>query len=593
MAHQTSAIVVATALHSYSEQIEDGRIETITNMSIEEVIKGDPGSDRIDVREPGGVVDGRAMIVPGVPRFEEGERYVLFLTDADGVWRVRDLALGKFSFRTDQSGRKLLVRDEGEIVGWDGDHKPHQEGHRSEAGFLDFLRVEGKGGMGTMNYLVPKEPLMAEAKVTLQPAPNATTFSATSYTFTLSGSLGGRWNVFPTAVTFFSVGTEPGAPGGGSTAITTAFGSWNGDPNSNVNYVYAGQDTSGTHTGGVSRPDSQNSITFEVDLFSFGAGPFQCSANSYSGTLGLGGITSTNGTHAGPNNETFVTAKEGDVAMNKGIANCSLLINSGDFDSAVTHEVGHTLGFRHSDQTRADDPATPCSTDPTLECSNNAIMKSFVSSGLHAALQPWDQHAVAAVYPGTGTGGTAPGVPSGVNARATSTTAVLVTWNAVTGATSYKILRKSPGTAFVQISTTTSTSFTDTTVAANTAYLYEIQAVNGGGTSAPSAPDLATTVIFTDDPLTPRVTVIKAIHLSQLRVAVNAVRALAGLGAGTYTDAATPGVIVKAIHITQLRNALDQALSALGLASGGYTDSVVPGIVIKAVHFQELRNRVK
>lgn len=593
MVHQASTIVVASALHSYSEQLQDGRIETVTTMSIEEVIKGTPGGDRIDVREPGGVVDDRAMFVPGVPRFEDGERYVLFLTDADGAWRVRDLVLGKLAFHTDRVGRKVLIRDEGEIIGWDVDGKPHREAHRAASEFLDFLRVEGKGGMGTENYLTPKEPLLsASAKAALQPAPNAT-FTATSYTYTLSGSLGGRWTVFPSAVTFKSIGSEPGAPGGGTTAINAAFSSWNGDPNSNVNYVYGGSDTSGTHNGGVSTSDGQNSITFESDLSSFGAGPFQCSSNSYSGTLGLGGITNASGNHSGPNNETFVTAHEGDVAMNKGIANCTLLFNSGDFNSAVAHEVGHTLGFRHSDQTRADNPSTPCTTDPTLECSTNAIMKSFVASGLNAALQVWDQHAVAAVYPNSGGGGTVPPAPTGVNARATTSTSILITWNAVTGATSYQLFRKGPGTGYVQIAAPTATSYTDSTVAANTAYLYRVRAVNAAGASVDSAPDLATTVIFVDDPLAAG-TPIKAVHLAQLRTAVNAVRALAGFGPGTYTDAATPGIVVKAVHVTELRTQLDQAMSALGLTTGGWTDALTPRLtVIKAIHFQEIRNRVK
>jgi hypothetical protein len=84
--------------------------------------------------------------------------------------------------------------------------------------------------------------------------------------------------------------------------------------------------------------------------------------------------------------------------MNRGIANCALLFNNGDFNTAVTHEVGHTLGFRHSDQTRADNPNIPCSNDPSLECSSSAVMKAFVTQGINAALQPWDQHAVQAVY---------------------------------------------------------------------------------------------------------------------------------------------------------------------------------------------------
>jgi len=100
-------------------------------------------------------------------------------------------------------------------------------------------------------------------------------------------------------------------------------------------------------------------------------------------------------------------------------------------------------------------------------------------------------------------------------------------------------------------------------------------------------------VIFTDDPLVARVTIIKAVHLAEFRTAVNAVRALAGLAPATFTDAASPGVVVKAIHVTQLRSALDASLTALGLPAGGYTDPTLTSVVIKAVHFQEIRNRVK
>ena len=148
------------------------------------------------------------------------------------------------------------------------------------------------------------------------------------------------------------------------------------------------------------------------------------------------------------------------------------------------------------------------------------------------------------------------------------------------------------GTGYVSLGTTTATSFTDTGASPNTAYLYKVRAINAGG-SADSAPDLAMTVIFTDDPLVAGSTIIKAVHLAELRTAVNAVRALAGLAAATFTDAATLGVIVKAVHINELRTDLDQAMSALGLPTGGYTDTLTAGVVIKAIHFQEIRNRVK
>lgn len=602
---RADAVVVASPLASYTRMTDAGFIETVSTFSIEEVIKGAIDTHTIDVVEPGGVFQTRAIIISGVPRFEDGKRYLLFLTSAADGWHIRDLALGKFSFATDAAGRNLLVRDEEELVGWDPDGTPHFEPHRGAALFLAYLRRAARGVTPVRDYPLPKDPVVlpnrllpalssvAPLSASLTPAVTAT-FTAKSYTFSLDSTAtgnGSRWNGFPSPVTFFSVGTEPGAPNGGVDAINAAFAAWNNDPNSNVNYVYGGADVSGLHTGGLTASDGQNTIAFEQNLSSFGVGPFTCSANGYSGTLGIGGVTKTSGTHTGPDGNTFYTTAEGDVQMNQGIANCTLLFSNGDFNSALTHEVGHTLGFRHSDQTRADDPSIACASDPSLECADVAIMKSFVATGLKATLQPWDVHAVDAVYPGSAV--VAPTAPTGVNARATSSTSVLVTWNAVTGATSYDIFRRGPGTAYVKAGSVAApgTSFTDA-VSANTAYLYFVRAINAGGT-ADSAPDLATTVIFTDDPLVAGVTIIKAVHLAELRTAVNAVRALAGLAAGTYTDAATPGVVVKAVHINELRTQLDQAMSALALPTGGWTDTLGPGVPIKAIHFQEIRNRVK
>jgi hypothetical protein len=443
----------------------------------------------------------------------------------------------------------------------------------------------------TETSLFPSDSTKRSGRLTVHPAIAATAFTATSYTFIVSGSFGARWNVFPSAVGFYSVGSEPGAPGGGSTAINAAFSSWNGEANSNINYSYVGADASGTHNGGIGTADNQNSIAFERDLSGYGVGAFTCSGNSYSGTLGLGGITSASGSHAGPNGETFFTTHEGDVEMNKGIANCTLLFNNGDFNSAVTHEVGHTLGFRHSDQTRADNPSIACSSDASLECSTTAIMKSFIPNGLNAALQAWDQHAAAAVYPGSG--GTIPAAPAAVVATAVNSTTVSVSWNASSGATSYDIYRQGPGTGSGFVGSSSTTSFTDSTAAPNSAYLYRVRAKNAAGSSGDSAADLATTVIFTDDPLVPRSTVVKAVHLNELRTAINAVRALAGQSAAPFTDTVSRGVVVKAIHITQLRTYLDQAMTVLGFGTGGYTDATLTRVVIKAVHFQEIRDRVK
>ncbi len=578
------AIVVASLLDSHVVD-EAGALKTISSFSLEEAIKG-PLTSSFEVEEPGGILDERAMIIPGVPRFHPGERYVLLLLRTSHGWSVLNIALGKFTFRVDGEGKRVLSRDADEIHGWDRDGTVHRETLRDADLFLRFLRTEGRSGSDSAND--PPAPL--SERLDARFATDAT-YTATSYTSSTGGpaALGARWNVFPSAVPFYTVGTEPGAPGDGVTAVQTAFASWNGDANSNVNYAYAGQDTSGAHTSGLHGADGENTIAFERDLSAYGVTPFQCTSSSYGGTLGLGGVTSASGTHSGPNSETFATTLEGDVEMNRGIANCTLLFNSGNWTSAVTHEVGHTLGFRHSDKSRDDSAACAA----PLECSSAAIMTALITNGLNGTLAAWDQHAVAAVYPGSG-GGTVPGAPSGVVARAVSSTSVLVSWNAVSGATSYQIFRRSPGSpTYTMVGTSSSTSFTDSSVAANTAYLYRVRAVSSAGSSADSASDLATTVMFTDDPLVQRSTKIKAVHLAELRTAVNAVRALAGLPVASFTDSAARGVVVKAVHINELRTALNAAFSSLGLAAPAYSRSIARGVVIQAVDFQEIRNAVK
>jgi hypothetical protein len=184
--------------------------------------------------------------------------------------------------------------------------------------------------------------------------------------------------------------------------------------------------------------------------------------------------------------------------------------------------------------------------------------------------------------------------PTNVVATATATTNVNVSWLLSAGATSYNVYR-STGGAYSLAGSTGSLAFNDAGRTANTAYLYKVRAVNGGE-SADSNIDLATTVIFTDDPLAAGTTPVTAAHVTQLRTAVNAVRTLASLGAGSYTDpTVTAGVTaIKAAHVNDLRTAIDAARSALALSALSYTDTITASTtVVEASHFTELRNGVK
>ena len=138
------------------------------------------------------------------------------------------------------------------------------------------------------------------------------------------------------------------------------------------------------------------------------------------------------------------------------------------------------------------------------------------------------------------------------------------------------------------------TSFTDT-VQADSAYLYKVRAVNSGGSSFDTTIDLATTVIHSDDRLIESTTVIKLAHLTQLRKAVDAVRALANLNPGVYTDVTpTAGVTtVKAIHVTELRAQYDEAIGILTGRNSSWATTPVQGGPISFVDFQQLRDRLK
>src|SRR5205814_3131897 len=190
-----------------------------------------------------------------------------------------------------------------------------------------------------------------------------------------------------------------------------------------------------------------------------------------------------------------------------------------------------------------------------------------------------------------------PPTPVGLNAAAVSTTQINLTWNPSTGATQYEVFRASAGSGYTSRTVTASTNFSDSTVTAGNTYLYKVRALDSSSRPSPlSAPDAATTIFFTNDPLAGGATAMKAAHITELRQAVNAMNAAAGLGTTTFTDSSlVVGITIKAVHVQELRAALATARSVLGLLTIGFTDPtlVVGTTIAKAAHIQELRNGIK
>jgi len=108
---------------------------------------------------------------------------------------------------------------------------------------------------------------------------------------------------------------------------------------------------------------------------------------------------------------------------------------------------------------------------------------------------------------------------------------------------------------------------------------------------------LTGTFTFTDDPLVAQRTPIQAVHIMELRAAIDGIRLGLGLTTFDWTDPTlSPGsTSVKVVHLTELRTALNQAYEKVGPTVPTYTDPAVQAglTIIKEIHLDELRTAVR
>lgn len=99
---------------------------------------------------------------------------------------------------------------------------------------------------------------------------------------------------------------------------------------------------------------------------------------------------------------------------------------------------------------------------------------------------------------------------------------------------------------------------------------------------------------FTDTPLVAGSSVIRAVHITELRTRIDAIRVAKGLSGYAWTDATiSPGSsVIMAVHIIDMRTALAEAYAAAKLSPPSYTDPALGGIPIRVAHIAELRAAV-
>jgi hypothetical protein len=381
MVDRAEAIVRGTVISSVPSVDADGHVITTIRLTSDEVLKGQVDSI-VEIVEQGGVTPEKSSWIYGTPRYSAGERVLVFLErDQQSRWHTSHMLLGKFAFVPAASGERLLLRgsDEHGVFGVTAEGEEHQELPRVEDKFLHFVASAAKGGKPVPDYYADPELQKAWEGRRLR----VITDAGTDYAMTPAA----RWNNNATA----SIPTNlNGAPGSRDWvgAAQRGASAWNSDSGSNVNY-----NISGTSAATFSQGDGQNIIIFNVAPGEFGS------------AIGIGGWAG-GGSH-NFNGESWVTINEIDVKINANAVSAS----QGIIDAVLTHELGHTLGFRHSDQAGR----TPNST--------NAIMKAVLSGAGGATLQQWDRDALASVYGSGAPVCTPSSIVSGPNASPNPVTA--------------------------------------------------------------------------------------------------------------------------------------------------------------------------
>lgn len=118
--------------------------------------------------------------------------------------------------------------------------------------------------------------------------------------------------------------------------------------------------------------------------------------------------------------------------------------------------------------------------------------------------------------------GSAPPVPANLTVRNPTLTSLTITWSASSGAETYQLFRaaSSSGPFSLKVYPSNATTYTNTGLKSETAYFYEVRAVNTAGTSAKSAPQSGTTL--GNPPATPTGLTVETATETSLTVSWNA-----------------------------------------------------------------------
>jgi hypothetical protein len=127
-------------------------------------------------------------------------------------------------------------------------------------------------------------------------------------------------------------------------------------------------------------------------------------------------------------------------------------------------------------------------------------------------------------------------------------------------------------------------------------YYFAVKAYSSSGLFSAASNEvsgIAASLPFTDDPLLPGIHTMKAVHITELRNRIDALRSARGLSTWPWPSVAA-GTLIRASDIAELRQALGEVFAARGLSAPTYLDgpTLAAGTSIKALHITQLRSAV-